>query len=105
MAKDPTPTSATGGGSTSSRTGKVAAVVVRASFWTAEDDGSRREVKPGLGEDSVVWVTPNQLANSSGTIVAQADAMAEMARVRTESMQQSTPANAGAVEPGAKKDA
>lgn len=73
---------------------KVPAIVVRGSFWTVNPvTGDRKEILPGLGEDSVVMVTPNQLKAFVGVLAEPSKASAEIEKAIAEGMQAPTPTN------------
>lgn len=68
----------------------VDVVVMRSSYWLLEKDGSRREVKANMGDDSKIKVPRSHLDAFKGILVAVSDADAEAELVKSESMQQVT---------------
>lgn len=82
---------------------KVKAVVVRGSYNTIDEFGTRRIVHPGQGEDSEVMVTEEQLKAAAGTLARPEQVAAEAARVASEAMQSPTPTDEATTAPSAKK--
>lgn len=82
---------------------KVKAVVVRGSYNTVDEFGSRKIVHPGQGEDSEVMVTEEQLKAAAGTLARPEQVAAEAARVASEAMQAPTPTEEATTAPAAKK--
>jgi hypothetical protein len=81
----------------------VKAVVVRGSFWKKDSEGNNIEVRPGMGKDSEVEVTENQLNALAGVLVAADKAEAEIKMAASESMAGATSPAQAVAPPGPPK--